>query len=171
MANESNRCSKFCLTCGENYDERGHNFDKYRICYDCVRTGQCACNICLLSIKVPKIVHINVVDRWRGTTKLEHFSNTNDFSKGSMKIKQEMDTLNEKKRKIIHKIGDAQCSANSLIKIKDKSFDQNIMEYALMLMKSAYEGCHHAYIFGPSMEWINIADRMRNNIFNDAPGG
>ena len=98
--------------------------------------------------------------------------NTNEFPKGIMKIWHEMNTLSERKRKkIIYKIGDAQCSANSLIKLKDKSFDQNIMEYALMLMKSAYEGCHHAYIFGPGMEWTNIADRMRNNIFNDAPGG
>ena len=34
MANESNRCCKFCLACGENYDERRHKLDKYRICYD-----------------------------------------------------------------------------------------------------------------------------------------
>ena len=107
-----------------------------------MRTGQCACNICLLSIKVPKIVHINVVDRWRGTTKLEHFMNTNEFPKGIMKIWHEMNILNERKRKnIIYKIGDAQCSANLLIKLKDKSFDLNIMEYimkeVIMLISSA----------------------------------
>ena len=103
--NERNGC-KFCFACGENYDGRGHNFDKYRICYDCVRTGQCACNICLRSIKLPQIVHINVVDRWRGTTNLEHFMKTNEFPKGSMKIWQEMNQLSEKKRKkIIYKIG------------------------------------------------------------------
>ena len=85
-----------------------------------------------------------------------------------MKIWHEMNILNERKRKnIIYKIGDAQCSANSLIKIKDKSFDQNIMEYAVMLMKSAYEESHHAYIFGPGMEWINIAGRMKNMFFSD----
>ena len=81
-----------------------------------------------------------------------------------MKIKQEMDTLNEKKRKIIHKIGDAQCSANSLITLKDKSFDLDIMENVVTLMKSAYEGSHH---FGPGMEWINISGRMKNKLFSD----
>ena len=50
--------------------------------------------------------------------------------------------------------------------MKDKSFNQNIMEYVVMLMKSAYEGSHHAYIFGPGMEWINIACRMRNKFFS-----
>ena len=41
------------------------------------------------------------------------------------------------------------------------------MEYAVMVMKSAYEGYHHAYIFGPGMEWTNIADRMRTYFFSD----
>ena len=36
-----------------------------------------------------------------------------------------------------------------------------------MVMKSAYEGCHHAYIFGPGMEWTNISDRMKTNFFSD----
>ena len=119
-------------------------------------------------MKLQKTFHINVVDRWRGTTNLEHFMKTNEFPKGSMKIWKEMNQLSEKKqKKIIYKIGDAQCSVNSLIKLKDKSFDQNIMEYLVTVMKSAYERCHHAYIFGPGMEWTNMADRMRSNFFSD----